>query len=51
MSNAWAIFFRLFWRMEYPPDKDAPVARQIQRIGSIKSNTILGGLHHHYVRA
>jgi pimeloyl-ACP methyl ester carboxylesterase len=32
-------------------DKDAPVARQIQRIGSIKSNTILGGLHHHYVRA
>src|SRR6202022_1645820 len=29
-------------------DKDAPVARQIQRIGSIKSNTILGGLHHHY---
>src|SRR4029077_12517954 len=29
-------------------DKDAPVARQIQRIGSIKSHTILGGLHHHY---
>ena len=32
-------------------DKDAPVARQIQQIGSIKSHTILGGLHHHYVRA
>ena len=25
-------------------DKDAPVSRQIQRIGSIKSNAILGGL-------
>ena len=32
-------------------DKDAPVTRQIQRIGSIKSQTILGGLHHHYARA
>jgi transposase InsO family protein len=32
-------------------DKDAPVTRQIQRIGSIKSRAILGGLHHHYARA
>ena len=32
-------------------DKDAPVSRQIQRIGSIKSHAILGGLHHHYGRA
>src|SRR3979490_321279 len=31
-------------------DKDAPVTRQIQRIGSIKSRAILGGLHHHYGR-
>jgi len=31
-------------------DKDAPVTRQIQRIGSIKSHAILGGLHHHYIR-
>jgi len=31
-------------------NKDAPVSRQIQRTGSIKSNAILGGLHHHYVR-
>src|ERR1700716_4016467 len=31
-------------------DKDAPVTRQIQRIGSIKSRAILGGLHHHYSR-
>jgi transposase InsO family protein len=30
---------------------DAPVTRQIQRIGSIKSHAILGGLHHHYARA
>ena len=30
--------------------KDAPVSRQIQRTGSIKSHPILGGLHHHYVR-
>ncbi len=32
-------------------DKDAPVARPIQRTGSIKSHAILGGLHHHYARA
>src|SRR6266481_2732816 len=32
-------------------NKDAPVTRQIQRIGSIKSHAILGGLHHHYARA
>ena len=32
-------------------DKDAPITRQIQRIGSIKSRAILGGLHHHYARA
>jgi hypothetical protein len=31
-------------------NKDAPVTRQIQRIGSIKSQAILGGLHHHYAR-
>jgi len=32
-------------------DKDAPVSRPVQRIGSIKSHAILGGLHHHYIRA
>jgi len=31
--------------------KDAPVTRQFQRIGRIKSHAILGGLHHHYARA
>jgi len=32
-------------------NKDAPVSRPVQRTGSIKSHSILGGLHHHYVRA
>jgi transposase InsO family protein len=31
-------------------NKDAPVSRPVQRIGSIRSQAILGGLHHHYVR-
>ena len=31
-------------------DKDAPVSRPVQRIGSINSHAILGRLHHHYVR-
>jgi transposase InsO family protein len=31
-------------------DKDAPISRPVQRIGSINSHAILGGLHHHYVR-
>ena len=29
-------------------DKDAPVSRPVQRIGSINSHAILSGLHHHY---
>jgi hypothetical protein len=31
-------------------DKDAPRSRPVQRIGSIMSYALLGGLHHHYVR-
>ncbi len=31
-------------------DKDAPVSRPIQRTGSIRLHSVLGGLHHHYVR-
>jgi len=31
-------------------DKDAPVSRPVQRIGSIKLHALLGGLHHHYDR-
>jgi len=30
--------------------KDAPVSRRVQRTGIVSSHTILGGLHHHYVR-
>ena len=29
---------------------NAPVSRPVQRIGTINSHGILGGLHHHYVR-
>jgi transposase InsO family protein len=32
-------------------DKDAPISRPVQPSGSIKSHPILGGLHHHYIRA
>jgi len=32
-------------------DKDAPIFRPVQSTGNIKSYPILGGLHHHYVRA
>jgi transposase InsO family protein len=32
-------------------NKDAPGTRQIEQIGSIKSQAILGGLHHQYARA
>ena len=31
-------------------NEDAPVSRQIQRTGSIKSHALLGALHHRYVR-
>jgi transposase InsO family protein len=31
-------------------DKDAPISRPVQRVGSIMSHALLGGLHHHYVR-
>src|SRR2546425_7477129 len=31
-------------------DHDAPVSRPVQRIGSITSQALLGGLHHHYMR-
>ena len=32
-------------------DKDAPVSRPVQRTGVVRSRAILGGLHHHYLRA
>jgi hypothetical protein len=30
--------------------KDAPAYRPVQRIGTIRSPALLGGLHRHYVR-
>ena len=33
-------------RTHWSLDKDAPIARPIQPTGSIRSNAILGGLHH-----
>jgi transposase InsO family protein len=31
-------------------NKDAPLRRPIQSVGTIRSSAILGGLHHHYAR-
>jgi transposase InsO family protein len=31
-------------------NKDAPTSRPIERMGSIASRALLGGLHHRYVR-
>ncbi len=47
--RAYACYYndiRTHWSLA----KDAPVSRPIQRTGNIRSNAILGGLHHHYVR-
>jgi transposase InsO family protein len=38
--------FRTHWSL----NKDAPVYRPVQRTGNIKSQPILGGLHHYYMR-
>ena len=37
-------------RTHWSLNKDAPVSRPVQRVGSVRSQAILGGLHHHYVR-
>jgi transposase InsO family protein len=37
-------------RTHWSLNKDAPVSRPVQRTGTIKSHTLLGGLHHHYIR-
>ena len=31
-------------------NKDAPIPRAVQTVGRILPTSILGGLHHHYVR-
>jgi hypothetical protein len=30
--------------------KDAPMGRPVHALGSIEAISVLGGLHHHYVR-
>ena len=37
-------------RTHWSLHKDLPVSRPVQRTGIIRSRSILGGLHHHYVR-
>jgi hypothetical protein len=38
-------------RTHWSLNKDAPVSRPNRRTGKISSRPIMGGLHHHYVRA
>jgi transposase InsO family protein len=47
--RAYACYYNNI-RTDWSLDKDAPVSRPAQRIGSIKPEPILGGLHHYYVR-
>jgi transposase InsO family protein len=47
--RAYACYYNNI-RTHWSLDKDAPVSRPAQRIGSIKPEPILGGLHHYYVR-
>jgi transposase InsO family protein len=48
--KSYADYYNRF-RAHRSLNKDTPDSRRIQRIGTIKSHAILGGLHHHYVRA
>jgi transposase InsO family protein len=47
--QAYAGYYNNF-RTHRSLNKDAPTYRAVQWTGDIKSDTILGGLHHHYVR-
>jgi hypothetical protein len=48
--DAYATYYNI-WRTHRSLGKDAPFSRSIQRTGRIHSHAVLGGLHHHYVRA
>jgi transposase InsO family protein len=50
LLKSYANYYNCF-RTHRSLNKDAPVSRPVQRIGSIKSQAILGGLHHRYARA
>ena len=47
--RAYALYYNSL-RTHWSLNKDAPVSRPVQRVGSVSSQAILGGLHHHYVR-
>ena len=47
--KSYADYYNRF-RTHRSLNKDAPVARSVQRTGVIRSCAILGGLHHHYGR-
>ena len=47
--RAYALYYNSL-RTHWSLSKDAPVSRPLQRVGSVSSQAILGGLHHHYVR-
>jgi hypothetical protein len=43
-------YFYSFARTHLSLNKDAPMPRAVQTVGRIYANSILGGLHHRYVR-
>ncbi len=47
--SAYAIYYNQT-RPHRSLQKDAPICRAVQRIGTIAAIPILGGLHHQYVR-
>ena len=47
--GAYAVYYNEL-RTHRSLNKDAPFHRAIERIGAIKSHTVLGGLHHQYCR-
>jgi transposase InsO family protein len=47
--GAYAAYYNV-WRTHRSLGKDAPFSRPVQRVGSIHSHPVLGGLHHHYAR-
>jgi hypothetical protein len=48
--GAYAPGSKIIRRTQRSLHKDAPISRPIHQTGMIRSQRILGGLHHHYVR-
>ena len=47
--RAYSLYYNCL-RTHWSLNKDTPVSRPVQRVGSVRSQAILGGLHHQYVR-